>query len=149
MSMKILQTGMTQLEKDLLAGGSLENWSLRLFATSHTPAVTDTLSTYTAIEASFTGYAAKTLTRSMTGSTWSTPSISGTTINAAGDSLSTYGSAAQSWSATSSQTIYGYFWSGATSGVGITAEAFGSSIALVNPSTLNLTPVLELGATGG
>jgi hypothetical protein len=140
---------MVQLEKDLLAGGSLENWSLRLFSTSHAPAVTDTLSTYTAIEASFTGYSAKTLTRTLSGSTWSTPAISGTTVNAAGDALSTYGSAAQSWSATSAQTIYGYFWSGLTSAVGITAEAFGSSIALTNPSTLNLTPVLELGATGG
>jgi hypothetical protein len=149
MSMKILQTGMVQLEKDLLGGGSLENWSLRLFATSHTPAVTDTLSTYTAIEASFTGYSAKALTRSMSGSTWSTPSISGTTINAAGDSLSTYGSSAQTWSASSSQTVYGYFWSGVTSGVGIVAEAFASSIGLTNPSTLNLSPVLELGATGG
>ena len=149
MSMKILQTGMVQLEKDLLAGGSLENWSLRLFSTSHTPAVTDTLSTYTAIEASFTGYSAKTLTRTMSGSTWSTPTATGTTINAAGDALSTYGSSAQSWSATSAQTIYGYFWSGLTSATGILAEAFASSISLTNPSTLNLTPVLELGATGG
>jgi hypothetical protein len=149
MSMKILQTGMVQLEKDLLGGGTLEAWSLRLFATSHTPAVTDTLSTYTAIEASFTGYAAKTLTRSMSGSTWSTPAISGTTINSAGDATSTYGSSAQAWNASSAQTVYGYFWSGLTSGVGIVAEAFASGISLTNPSTLNLTPVLELGATGG
>jgi hypothetical protein len=149
MSMIVLHTGQVQLETDLLGGGSLENWSLRLFSTSHTPADTDTLSTYTAIEASFTGYAAKTLTRSLTGSTWSTPTISGTTIDtSSSNAKSSYGSSAQSWSATSAQTIYGYFWSGVTSGVGICAEAFASSISLTNPSTLNLTPVLELGATG-
>lgn len=147
MSMKVLKTGQVQFETDLLSGGSLESWSLRLFASSHTPAVTDTLTTYTAIEASFTGYAAKTLTRSVSGTTWATPAATGSTIDPTNhNSYSTYGSAAQSWSATSAQTIYGYFWSGVTSGVGLIAEQFASSVALVNPSTLNLTPVLELGS---
>lgn len=147
MAMKVMKTGQVQFETDLLSGGSLENWSLRLFSSSHTPAVTDTLSTYTAIEASFTGYSAKTLTRSVSGTTWATPAATGTTIDPVNDnSYSIYGSAAQSWSATSAQTIYGYFWSGVTSGVGLVAEQWGSSISLVNPSTLQLQPVLELGS---
>ncbi len=148
MAMKILKTGQTQLENDLLAGGALENWSFRLFSTSHTPAVTDTLATYTAIEATFTGYAAKTLTRSVSGATWSTPAIvtPGTIDATNGNSKATYGSAPQSWSATSAQTVYGYFVSGVTSLVGLFAEQFASSIALVNPSTLQITPALELGS---
>lgn len=141
MAMKILRTGQQQLLSDLLTGGTLESWSLRLFSTSHTPAVTDTLATYTAIEASFTGYSAKTLARA----SWAAAGLTGTTIDATNSNAkSTY--AQQSWSATSAQTVYGYFWSGVTSGVGICAEQFASSISLVNPSTLNLTPVLELGS---
>lgn len=148
MAMKIAKTGQVQLLTDLLGGGSLENWSLRLYASAHTPAVTDVLSTYTAIEASFTGYSAKTLTRSVSGATWATPTASGTTIDAVNNNAkSTYNAGTpQSWSATSAQTIYGYFWSGATSAVLIAAEAFASSIALVNPSTLTLPPALELGS---
>lgn len=148
MSMKVAKTGQVQWLTDLLGGGSLENFSLRLFSSSHTPAVTDVLSTYTAIEASFTGYAAKTLTRSISGSTWSTPTASGTTIDPTNDNAkSTYDSGTpQSWSATSAETIYGYFWSGVTSGVLLVAEAFASSISLVNPSTLTLPPALELGS---
>ncbi len=147
MAMKVMKTGQVQFEKDLLGGGSLENWSLRLFSTSHTPAVTDTLATYTAIEASFTGYSPITLTRSLTSSTWSTPTATGTTIDPTNNnSISTYGASAQSFNATSAQTIYGYFWSGVTSGVGLVAEQFASSISLTNPSTLNISPVLELGS---
>jgi hypothetical protein len=148
MAMKVLKTGQQQLLNDLIAGGSLENWSLRLFASSHSPAVTDTLSTYTGIEASFTGYSAKTLTRTQSGSTWSSAALSGTTIDAVNNNAKvTYNAGTpQSWSATSSQTIYGYFISGVTSTVGICAELFGSSISLVNPSTLTLPPAFELGS---
>ncbi len=146
MGCKILKTGQQQFLTDLLAGGSLENWELRLFASSHAPAVTDTLSTYTAIEATFTGYSAKTLTRSIAAGTWGTVGLTGTTIDAVNNNAkSTYGTT-QSWSATSAETVYGHFVKGATSGVGILAEQWGSSVSLVNPSTLNLTPVLELGS---
>ena len=150
MSMIILQTGMIELEKELF-GTTQENWSLRLYKSSHAPAVTDTLSTYTAIEATFTGYSAITLTRTVSGTTWAvSASASGTTINAAGNAIATYHSGTpQVFSSTSVQTVYGYFWSGITSAVGICAEQFASSIGLTNPSTLNITPVLELGATGG
>ena len=146
MAAKILKTGQQQLLNDLLAGGTLENWSLRLFSTSHTVAVTDTLSTYTAIEASFTGYSAKTLTRSIAGGTWGSVALTGTTLDGTNNNaISTY-QTQQSWSATSAQTVYGHFLSGVTSTVGILAEQWTSSVALINPSTLNLTPVLELGS---
>lgn len=147
----VTQEGMGQLEADLLAGGSLENWSLRLFASNHTPLITDTLATYTAIEASFTGYSAKTLTRSIGAGTWgAVSSTGGSSINAAGNAKSTYNSGTpQSWSATSAQAVYGHFYSGVTSSKSILAQLWGSPVSLVNPSTLNLTPVMELGAIGG
>ena len=146
----VMQTGQIELLKELF-GTTQENWSLRLFSTSHTPGITDTLSTYVAIEASFTGYSALPLTRTVSGTTWAVAaSATGTAINAAGDAIATYHAGTpQAWSATSAQTIYGHFWSGVTSGVGILAQLWTSSISLVNPSTLNLTPVLELGAIGG
>lgn len=146
MAMKILKTGQQQLLADLLAGGTLEVWTLGLFSTSHAPLVTDTLATYTAIEATFTGYVTKSLTRSIAGGTWGAVGLTGTTIDAVNSNAkSTYGTQL-SWSATSVQTVYGYFVKGATSAVGLFAEQWGSSIALVNPSTLNLTPVIELGS---
>jgi hypothetical protein len=145
-AMRVLKTGQQQLETDLLGGGTLENWSLRLFSTSHTPAVTDTLATYTAIESSFTGYAAKPLTRSIAAGTWGAVGLTGTTIDATNNNAKSTYQTQQSWSATSAQVVYGYFWSGVTSGVGICAEQFASSVSLTNPSTLNLTPVLELGS---
>jgi hypothetical protein len=149
MAMKILKTGQVQLETDLLAGGTLENWTLRLYQTSHAPAVTDTLATYTAIISTFTGYSDKTLTRTISGTTWATPTTTGTTIDPTNNnSLSTYHSGTpQTWSMTgTTQTVFGYYWAGATSAVGILAEQFASSVTLTNPSTLNLTPVLELGS---
>jgi hypothetical protein len=146
MAAKVLKTGQSQWLTDLLGGGTLESILLGLFSTSHTPAVTDTLSTYTAIEASFTGYSQKTLTRTIAAGTWGTVALTGSTIDGVNhNAISTYGTQ-QSWSATSAQTVYGHFWKGNTSGVGLLAEQWGSSIALVNPSTLNLTPVLELGS---
>jgi len=143
-AMLIPNEGEIQLLTDLLAGGTLENWTLKLYSSNTTPAETDTAATYT--EATFTGYSAKTLTRTLSGSTWSTPATNSTnTVNSeAADAKSSYGASAQSWSATSAQTIYGYFIVGATSTKLIAAEKFGSSIGLVNPSTLTLQPVMQL-----
>src|SRR6185312_2803558 len=143
----VTQEGAGQLETDLLTGGTLENWSLRLFSSNHTPLITDTLATFTAIEASFTGYSAKTLTRAIGAGNWGAVSATGgTSINAGGNAKSTYNSGTpQSWSATSAQTVYGHFYSGATSSKSILAQLWGSSVSLVNPSTLNLQPVFELG----
>jgi hypothetical protein len=149
----VTQEGAGQLETDLLAGGTLEGWYLRLFASNHTPLVTDTLATYTALEASFTGYSSTgtLLTRSIAGTTWGVVSATGgTSINAAGNAKSTYHSGTpQSWSATSAQVIYGHFYAGVTSGKSILAQLWGSPVSLTNPSTLTLTPVFEFGAIGG
>ena len=146
MAAKVLKTGQQQWLNDLLAGGTLENWQLALFASSHTPAVTDTVSTFNAIEATFTGYSRKTLTRTQTGSTWAAAALTGTTIDGTNhNAISSY-QTQQSWSATSSQTVYGHYLVGASSTVGLLAEQWASSVALVNPSTLLLSPVLELGS---
>jgi hypothetical protein len=133
--------GEVQLQKDLLGAAALENWTLKLFKNNITPALTDTSSTYT--EADFTGYSAVTLTRSVSGTTWSTPSGGGSVLES-GCSKSTYGASAQSWSATSAQTIYGYYIVGATSGKVIFAERFASSVSLINPSTITVQPSFEL-----
>lgn len=147
------QEGSGQLLTDALTGGTLENWYLRLFSSNHTPLITDTLTTYTAIEASFTGYSSTgiTLTRSIAAGTWGTvSSTGGTSINAGGNAKSTYDSGTpRSWNATSAQTIYGHFYSGITSTKSILAQLWTSSVSLIDPSTLQLTPVLEFGAIGG
>lgn len=136
--------GEIRLGTDLLAGGSLENWTEKLFQNNITPAETDTSATYT--EATFTGYSALTLTRTISGSTWSTPASNA--VNPIGgeasDARSLYGASANVWSSTSSQTIYGYYRVGATSGKVVQAERFASPIALVNPSTLSYQPVLQI-----
>ncbi len=146
MAMLIPNEGEIQLLTDLLGGGSLENWTLKLYSSNTTPAETDTAASYT--ECNFTGYSGTsgTLTRSIGAGTWSSPtSNSSNTVNSeSADAKSTYGSSAKSYSATSAQTVYGYIIVGATSGKLIAAEKFGSSISLVNPSTLTLQPVMQL-----
>jgi hypothetical protein len=141
MAMVVPHEGEVQLLSDLLAGGSLENWTLKLFKSNTTPALTDTSATYT--ESTFTGYSSKTLTRTSGSSTWNTVGTTGSVLES-GCAKSSYGSAAQSWSCTSAETCYGYFAVGATSGKVVMAERFASLISLVNPSTLTLQPTLEL-----
>lgn len=131
MTLVVPDVGEVQLLDDLLKDNGNENFTLKLFKNDVTPAESDTASTYT--EADFSGYSAKTLTRS----SW------GAASTAAGVTSSTY--AQQSWSPTSSQTVYGYFVVGATSTVLQLAERFAASRALNNGDTLNLTPKMELG----
>jgi hypothetical protein len=132
--------GEIQLLTELLSSG--ENWTLKLFKSDTTPSETDTAATYT--EADFTGYAAKTLTRSVSGTTWSTPAGTGSELEAQ-DAKSSYNSGSpQTWNATSAQDIHGYIFVGATSGKLVKAERYASTISLVNPSTTTLVPVMEL-----
>ena len=140
--------GNVQLLTDLLGAG--ENWLLRLYHSNITPSETDTGSTYTAQEAIFTGYAAKTLTRTIGTSNWNTP------INAAPTGWtpfgthtqvgrSQYGAAAQAWTCgATGDTIYGYFITGVTSSKLICAEKFGTARTLANTDVLNLQPMMEL-----
>ncbi len=129
--------GDVRLLTELLDGGTArENWTLKLGKTNVTPAKTDVAGSYT--EADFTGYVPKTLTRTVGGSTWATPS---TTSNI---TSSQYNSGApQTWNCTSSQTVYMYYYIGATSTLLILAENFGA-IALINPSSLTMVPALQL-----
>lgn len=122
------------LKRVLYSNAAAEDWTLKLFKTNVTPAESDTASSYTV--ADFTGYSNKTLTSSQSGSTWAVPTTS------SGTTSSTY-QTAQSWSPSSSQTVYGYYIVGATSTVLLIAEAFASSKNLSSGDTLTLTPALQ------
>jgi hypothetical protein len=149
MALVVPHDGELQLMNDLLGGGTLEDWQLGLFNANLTPSETDTASTYTAHEAVFTNYARKTLTRSVSGSTWNTPvsqppSGSPPWSGRSQVGHTQYGSAAQSWTCgATGDTIYGYFILGATSGKLILAEAFATSRTLASGDTLSLQPVFE------
>jgi hypothetical protein len=149
MALVVPHEGGLQLLTDLLGGGTLENWQLGLFNSAITPAETDTAAAYTAHETAFAGYARKTLTRSISASTWNTPVSQAPSGSPAWSSRSQvghsqYGSAPQSWTCTGSgDTIYGYFILGATSGKLICAEAFATPRTLANGDTLSMTPIFE------
>jgi hypothetical protein len=124
------QVGDQKALSDFLGSG--ENWTIKLFSSNTTPAASDVASTYT--EASFTGYASKTMTRTLTSGTWSTPTT-------ATPSVSNYNAGTGlTWNSTSAQTVYGYYVVGATSGTLIYSERFGNPISLVNPSSLTVYP---------
>ncbi len=123
------------LKRLLYANSGSENATLKLYSNNYTPAAGDTAGSYT--EATFTGYSAKTLTSTQSGGTWAVPATVSTVTS------STYGTTL-TWSPTSSQTIYGYFVVGASSGILWWAELFASSKNLSNGDTLNLTAKLQL-----
>jgi hypothetical protein len=108
-----------------------ESYTLKLY-TAISPALGEGSVAGDFTEATFTGYAAKTLTRAG----WAGASTS------SGTTSSSY--AQQSWSPTSAQTVLGYYVIGTTSGVLLWAEAFASSRSLQNGDTLLLTPKMEL-----
>jgi len=107
-----------------------ENLVLKLYSNNITPAEGDTAATYT--EATFAGYAAKTLT----GATW----------NAAASGSIAY-SAAQTFTRTSTgaaENIYGYYVIQTTSTVLIYSERDGSAPFAVtnNGDAVTLTPTI-------
>ncbi len=137
MALLVPNVGEVVLLSNLLAGGTLENWTLKLFKSNTTPAEGDTAASYT--EADFAGYSAKTLTRSVNpGTTWGTPSTSG------GTTSSSYAAQTFTSSDATAQTIYGYFVVGATSGTLLFAERFDTPRTIVSPDTITVTPRLEL-----
>jgi hypothetical protein len=139
MALLVPDVGEVVLLSNLLAGGTLENWTLKLYKTSVTPAESDTAASYTV--ADFTSYSDKTLTRSVSGGTWSTPSTS------TGTTSSSYNAGTpQNWTNTgaSAQTIYGYYVVGATSTTLLFAELFAASRTLNQNDQLNLTPRIQL-----
>lgn len=111
-----------------------ENYVLKLFHTNVTPDANSTASSF--VEATFTNYAAVTLTRT----NWSAA-----VTNGSGKAESSYGSSALSWTCgATGDTIYGYWVIGATSGVCLWAEAFNTSRVLADSDVLNLTPKFSL-----
>lgn len=107
-----------------------QNLSLRLFSNNITPSDTDTAGTYT--EATFAGYAAKTLT----GATW----------NAAAAGSISY-SAEQTFTRTSTGTpenIYGYYVTQVTSGLLVYSERDGAApFAVTNINdAIKITPTI-------
>jgi len=123
------------LKRVLYSDADAENFTLKLYKTSVTPAESDTASAYTV--ADFTNYANVTLTSSQSGSTWAVPTTSG------GVTSSTYGTNA-SWTSGSTQTVYGQYIIGASSSILLFAEAFSSGLALVSGSSLTITPRIAL-----
>jgi aspartokinase len=135
MALLVPDVGEVVLLASILYPASGENWTLKLYSGNVTPAETDTAASYT--EATFTGYTAKTLTRTQSGATWAVPTTS------TGTTSSTYGTA-QVWSPTTSQSIYGYYVVGATSTTLLFAELFSSVKNLANNDTLTVTPRFQL-----
>jgi hypothetical protein len=130
-------------EAKLLNGVVLtENLTLKLYTACATaggvPLPSSVVGDFT--EATFTGYSAKTLTGTQTGTTWSaasgTPAV--TQYNAA---------TPQSWTLTAgTQTILGYFYVGVTSGTFYGAQSFAAAIALsTGQPSFTLIPAITMG----
>ena len=108
-----------------------ENYILKLYKTNVTLSASSVAADLNAEEATFTGYAAVTLTRAG----WGTPSTVG------GQASSTYGTVASWTCGATGNTIHGYYVLGATSGTLLWAEAFSSTRIMAEGDILNLTPV--------
>ena len=149
MALLVPHEGELQLLTDMLGGGPLENWQLGLFNSNITPSETDTTSTYTAHEATFTNYGRQTLVRQIGASYWNTPVSQAPSGSPPWSSRSQvghsqYGSSPQAWTCgATGDTIYGYFILGATSGKLILTEAFGTPRTLANGDTLSFQPIFE------
>jgi hypothetical protein len=123
------------LDYMLKAVNTSENFVLHLYNNNATPAGTSVIGDF--IEATFTNYAAYTLTRGSWASAI-TSNFGGGTVKA----YSTY--ATQTWSCgASGDTIYGYYVT-TDGGNLLWAESFSSPRVLFNTDTLLLTPVFTL-----
>jgi len=117
--------------KDALS--SDENYILKLYQNDYTPDDNAVGGSFT--EASFTNYAARTLTRA----NWN----SATTVSSKAET--SYGSGPQSWTCgASGNTVYGYYVTGSVSGTVLWAERFSTSRVLASGDVLNITPKFTL-----
>lgn len=108
-----------------------EDLVLRLFVSNTTPAETDTAGTYT--ECTETGYSAITLT----GASWSTTPGAPTSASYAEQTFTFTGSPP------AGQTIYGYYYTRATSADLIIAERAGTSFTTANNGDeVKITPAI-------
>ena len=120
-----------KLLKDALATD--EDYTLKLFGNDYTPDDTSVEASFT--ESAFTNYAARTLTRA----NWNAA------VTVSNKAETSYGSSPQSWTCgATGGTVYGYYVTGATSGVVLWAERFATSRVLANGDVLNLTPKFTL-----
>lgn len=114
-----------------LALSTNENQILKLYKTDVTPSASSAPGSFT--EATFTGYAARTLTRS----TWNSA------VTVSNKAESSYGTTPQSWTCgTTGHTVYGY-WVEA-GGTCLWAERFSTSRVLASGDVLNITPKFTL-----
>jgi hypothetical protein len=119
------------LTKLLKNTADTEDYILKLYKNNYTPIAATVVGSFT--EADFTNYVDKTIARS----DWATPS---TVSNKAESSVAT-----QSWTCgVTTNTIYGYYVVGATSGVCLWAEEFAAARVLADGDILNLTPKFNL-----
>lgn len=109
-----------------------EGYTLRLY-TAVAGGLTDATVAGDFTEATFSGYAARALTRAG----WNAP------VTSTGITSITYATP-QDFGAGSPQTVLGYYVVGAVSGVLLWAEAFPTAKVLVAGDTLRMTPRLEL-----
>ena len=106
-------------------------WGVHLFASAHTVVDADTLATFTAIEASFSGYAVQS-------PSWSVPAL------VAGVPTTTSSTVTFSYSGVTTTTIYGVFVTDALITVMVGAANFASSVIL---SPGNPSYVLQISVT--
>jgi hypothetical protein len=112
-----------------LALSTNENHILKLFKSDSTPSAASAPGSFT--EADFTGYAARTLSRS----TWNAA------VTVSNKAESSYGSSPQSWTCgATGNTVYGYWVEGSTSSTCLWAERFSTSRVLASGDVLNITP---------
>lgn len=123
------------LDYMLRAVNTSENFLLRLFSNNATPAGTSVISDFT--EATFTSYAALTLTRG----TWA----SAATSDFGGGTIKAYSTYAQQTftCGTTGDTIYGYYMT-TVGGALLWAEKFASPRVLSNTDELLVTPFFSL-----
>lgn len=126
------------LKRALYGNAGSENLSLRLFKNNITPADSDVAGTYTV--ADFTGYSNVTLTSSQSAGTWAVPTA------VSNKATSTYGTNA-TWTATSDQTVYGWYMLFSSSGIIAASQAFaggGKALVGANSDQLTIVPRLQL-----
>ena len=112
-----------------------ENYILKLFANDYTPDQSSAPGSFT--EASFTNYAARTLTRT----NWSAA-----VITERETAESSYGIQPVAWTCgTTGNSLYGYWIEGATSGKVLWAERFVTCREFGETDVLRITPKLALG----
>tara|TARA_Y100000034_G_scaffold120366_1_gene163198 strand:+ start:138 stop:554 length:417 start_codon:yes stop_codon:yes gene_type:complete len=135
MALLVCRQGELQLLDKMLkdALSTDEDYILMLFSNNYTPDEDDDDTSFT--EATFTDYAARTLTRA----TWNAAQVNATKAE------SSYGTAPESWTCgATGNTIYGYWMEGATSADVLWAEKFATARVLADGDVLNITPKFTL-----